>query len=361
MDKQKNKTKDYHRFEEYTKEHQYDSKQQKVTVRFATMKAMLNAAWSIVDLYDYMDKNHLIYAGNPKQTLWFHPLTGHINLRDTMHFVDVNDKLEEQMEYSELTPPEVIRSNSGSYTRDGQNWSLAVLLFEFFYHSDGPYKGIACAMQPFTDSQEEYRWMAEYGVFNMDKKVHDNRPIPGVQDSLMKYWDIFPMVLQDAFMKTFVEGKENPENRLTALEWKKIINQLQTDYIECQCGYKNFIIKFGKNENGHWCCPKCKKIYYIFSNGENEIYLTTDTVIKRNQLYPVQSDNGENIGMVVENTRQKGLFGIKNISDEIWTGLYPDNVQKPIEPGGGIPIWQGLEITLPNGQQWAIQGDGNGK
>ena len=360
MDKQKNKTDEYHRFEEYVKEHQYYKEQQKVTVRFATMKAMLNAAWSIVDLYDYMDKNNLVYAGNPKQTLWFHPLTGHINLRDTMNFMDVDDKIEKQEEYNELTAPEVIKNNSNVYTRGGQNWSLAVLLFEFFYHSDSPYKGIASVMESFINPQDEYRWMAEYGVFNMDKYVSDNRPVRGVQARLMKYWEVFPAVLQDGFTQTFVEGKEHPENRLAAYEWKKIINQLQTAYIDCQCGYKNFIVKFEKNGDGHWCCPKCKKIYYIFSNGENEIYLTTNTVIKRNQMYPQQSDHGESIGMVVENTRQKGLFGIKNISDETWDGIYPDYVQKPIEPGGGIPIWPGLKIILPDGQQWTIQGEQNG-
>lgn len=356
MDEQKNKTEDYHRFEEYIKEHQYYKEQQKVTIRFATMKAMLNAAWSIVDLYDYMDKNNLVYGGNPKQAIWFHPLTGHINLRDTLNFMDVNDELEEE-NYSELTAPEVIQNKSMHYTRDGQNWSLAVLLYEFFYHNDGPYKGIASAMQSFLNPNEEYSWMAEQGIFNMSDESQENRPIRGVQDSLLKYWGMFPSVLQDAFTKTFVEGKKHPEKRLTPYEWKKIINQLKTSYIECQCGYKHFIVKFEKNLEGHWCCPKCKKIYYIFSNGDDEIYLTTDTVIKRNQFYPKESDNGESIGMVVENTKQKGLFGIKNISSETWVGIYPDNMEKSIEPGGGIPIWQGLKIMLPDGQQWKIQGE----
>ena len=51
-------------------------------------------------------------------------------------------------------------------------------------------------------------------------------------------------------------------------------------------------------------------------------------------------------GMVIENRLKKGLFGIKNMSDDVWKAKFPDNSIREVAPGKGVPIWTGLEIDF---------------
>ena len=44
-------------------------------------------------------------------------------------------------------------------------------------------------------------------------------------------------------------------------------------------------------------------------------------------------------GLIVENRQKKGLYGIKNVSQGVWRGFYPDGKIKDIPNGQGIPIW----------------------
>ncbi|MFR5081468.1 MAG: hypothetical protein ACLTEE_01940 [Anaerobutyricum hallii] len=41
----------------------------------------------------------------------------------------------------------------------------------------------------------------------------------------------------------------------------------------------------------------------------------------------------------------KGLYGIKNVSQGVWRGFYPDGKLKDIPNGQGIPIWNGIVLS----------------
>ena len=41
-------------------------------------------------------------------------------------------------------------------------------------------------------------------------------------------------------------------------------------------------------------------------------------------------------GLIVENRQKKGLYGIKNVSQGVWRGFYPDGKIKDIPPPGFI-------------------------
>ena len=51
-------------------------------------------------------------------------------------------------------------------------------------------------------------------------------------------------------------------------------------------------------------------------------------------------------GEVIENRLKKGLYGIKNLSRQPWSALFPDGTVKTVGPGKGVPIWKGLKIDF---------------
>ena len=346
---------DFWRFDEYTNEIQRVVNQRQTTLRFISMKAMLQAAKDIVDMYSKWETQNLIYLGDPRKTFYFDTKSGKLDFRGENKVAGYGYLVPKGLELSELIAPEIVNGTVDTYSRDTQHWTLAVVLYEFFYHNDGPYKGAESLMRVFYSADEEYRWMAKNGIFNMEDNTRRNRAVHGVQDRLDKYWWIFPEILRDIFTQIFVDGKEDCKKRIGTEKWKIVLNQVENRYLECSCGYKGFVEGFPVNEDHHYMCPKCNQTFYQFSNGLHAIYLSSNTIIKRNQIYPEFFEDDARFGIVVENTKQKGLFGVKNVSNEHWLGMYPNGLKKDVAPGGGIPIWQGLELTFAGGNKWVIK------
>lgn len=346
---------DFWRFDEYTNEIQRVVNQNQITLRFTSMKAMLRAAKEIVNMYSKWERQNLIYLGDPRRTFYFDTKSGELDFRGENKVAGYGYLVPGDLELSELIAPEIVNGIVDSYSGNTQRWALAVVLYEFFYHNDGPYKGAESLMKVFYSVDEEYRWMAKYGIFNMEDNTRRNRAVHGVQDRLDKYWWIFPQILRDTFTRIFVEGKEDCKKRISTEEWRIILNQVENRYLECSCGYKGFVEGFPVNEDHHYICPRCNQTFYQFSNGLHAVYLSTNAVIKRNQIYPECFEDNSQFAIVVENTKQKGLFGVKNVSSEHWRGRYPNGIEKDIGPGGGIPIWQGLELMFADGNKWVIK------
>ena len=340
MDKKANGG-NFWRFSDYVEEVSQIVNQNKLTLKFATIKAMLKAAKDIVNLFDNWEKQNLVCLDNLKTSFYFDMQSGELDFRSKNMIVGYGYQASGNIQIDEMTASEIINGSETTYNVYTQRWKLAVVLFEFFYHNDGPYKGADSMMRVYYSKDEEYQWMAKEGIFNMEDEYCKNHTVHGVQDRLNKYWWYFPEILRVCFTQTFVSYKENPQGRFSAYDWKIILNQVESEYIDCICGKKGFAEEFLNKEKRQHICPRCGRNFYRFTDGCSDIYLSTNTIIKKKEIYSKIPDDDTPFGIVVENTKQKGLFGIKNISNEGWLGKYPNGDIKEIVPGGGIPIWQG--------------------
>ena len=66
-------------------------------------------------------------------------------------------------------------------------------------------------------------------------------------------------------------------------------------------------------------------------------------------------DKDKVTGLIVENRQKKGLYGIKNVSQGVWRGFYPDGKIKDIPNGQGIPIWNGMSVRFELGEEWNLR------
>ncbi len=349
--------KDYYSFEDYANENRVLRDGNEITVRFADIPAVLEAAWKLVKFYKALYDQGAFFPGDLKKSIYFHAKTGERMFDDFDKVRKFGGKVYAEDRFHEYRAPELILGETDTYTQETENWTMAVYLYELFYHSGGPFKGFSSMLENFFDQEEEYRWMAEKGIFTMEENLCENRPVHGVQDRLIKYWELYPEELRQCFREIFVEGKKDVSLRKTPKEWQMVLNRLKTQYLMCTCGKKGFVSEFEKTKEGHYRCPVCGKIYYTFESGENRIYLSNDTKLMQWQLNPKDTENNTCIGMVVENKQRKGVFGIKNMTQEEWTGIYPGGEVRPIVPGGGIPLWQGLGITFKEDCVWGIKGE----
>ena len=61
---------------------------------------------------------------------------------------------------------------------------------------------------------------------------------------------------------------------------------------------------------------------------------------------PGSDDFSTVVGEVVENKIQKGVLGIKNMSDKVWKVKMPDGSIHEVGSGKGFPLWAGVSADI---------------
>ena len=185
----------------------------------------------------------------------------------------------------------------------------------------------------------------------MEPGEEENIPVKGIQDKLIQYWNEYPEILQKMFQKAFLDGGRLRELRPTEVDWKQLLVRMAMDYKSCHCGFHGFSYRLLQKENGTLACPKCGKIYYPLTNGLDRILLAEGEKLYECQTGRNPMDKDTVTGLIVENRQKKGLYGIKNVSQGVWRGFYPDGKLKDIPNGQGIPIWNGMSVRFELGEE----------
>ena len=157
------------------------------------------------------------------------------------------------------------------------------------------------------------------------------------------------------FQKAFLDGGRLRELRPTEVDWKQLLVRMAMDYKSCHCGFHGFCYRLLPKENGTFACPKCGKIYYPLTNGMDRILLAEGEKLYECQTGRNPMDKDTVTGLIVENRQKKGLYGIKNVSQGVWRGFYPDGKIKDIPNGQGIPIWNGMSVRFELGEEWNLR------
>ncbi len=375
----------------------------KKPVYFESMKAMLRGAFHFVSLFGKWHSQGLVYGSSDPSYFYFALSDGEMYFNGEDMLVKEGRKTDgEKMTVNEFLAPEILLSmkdkeeagkkdessltgiwgagesprkgpepgeellqperTEETYGGCGDSWGLetdwyfmSVFLFEYFYHTGSPFEGKDMVNHCFLSPYEEEVYRADQGVFCMEPGDHGNEPVRGIQDRLIKYWDVYPERLQKIFQRAFLSGGNLSDLRPTELDWKQIIVEMMVDYQVCPCGFQSFSDKLEKKETGILVCPGCGRIYYPLSDGLNRILLC-----EGGELYECQTgldplDFDTVTGTVVENRRRKGLFGIRNMSDGFWRGFYPDRTTREIHKGQVIPIWEGMTLAFERGENWTLR------
>ena len=243
--------------------------------------------------------------------------------------------------------PEVMRGEARPDTLTDQH-SLAVVLFKLFMRHD-PLMGKAYVSSVCITEEAEKRLYGDNPVFIFDPDDQSNSPVPGVHPNPIKLWPYYPQYIQDAFIKSFSQGMKKPASRLTDNEWQNILIRLRGEILTCQCGYENFASSIKKHlHNNTFQCPRCKSqcSYPMALTVKN----TPVFLFPGNKLYKCHTERDSDDytteqGNVVQNKNNRGIWGIKNLSDVSWRYSVDDS-DKAIPPGGVAIVQDGSKIEF---------------
>ena len=345
------------------------------TAYFSSMEAMIEGAFQFVEYFEKMHREGKVYCSDTPESFRFSLKTGKMIYKGegfrNVSPGETEPKTEEQedakdipisVDISEFLAPELLELpemeknlTEQSFTVETDYYFMAVFLFEYFFHTGSPFEGKKMVNRCFLSPLEKEQFRARQGKFCMDIGENDNTPVKGIQDKLIRYWKEYPDILRKMFQRAFLDGGILCELRPTEVDWKQVLVRMAMDYRNCGCGFHGFSYKLVRQDNGTFACPKCGKVYYPLSNGMDRILLAEGEKLYECQTGRDPFNKDKVTALIVENRQRKGLYGIKNISQGIWRGLYPNGSIKEIGNGQGIPIWNGMMLRFESGEEWSLR------
>jgi len=313
-------------------------------VQFATVKAQLDACLNIVDAFQ---KLHIIgysYQDMNDGNFFIDPKTGKVQIADTDN-VSPNGTLTGVAGKSGYMAPEIMEGDSAPNIGTDA-FSLAVCLFILIF-MNRPFEGKWYLSCPCDNDAGFARKLNGYGaVFIMDRKNDCNRPVPGIHDNVIKRWPIYPILLKQAFVRTFGRmAMTDCTYRLIDRQWRNILLQARSELVKCpKCGHETFVYPPSPN-NCVWCKTEFER-FPIIKVGRFTIPMLDDQKIYKCQV--TKSDDLHEIAAEVKKKWLSDTLTVKNCMDDMWIVKKPDGETVMVEKGESIEVENEIVIRFGN-------------
>lgn len=246
--------------------------------------------------------------------------------------------------------PEVVR---GEVPPSSQTdlYALAVVIFRML-HLQHPLQGQKEYDVVITDYETELDLYGTNPVFIYDPIDATNRPVKGKKDMADAYWPYYPQRIRDKFTEAFTTGLHDPHSRIRETIWIKELSHLKSQLYYCySCTKQVFYAKDQVNEKN--ICPNCQNAITVMPPrlkiGENIVMLPHDAKLYANQIHEDRLlDHDELYAQVEIHPNHPSVWGLRNMSNEVWRYLKKDGSLKEVYKGDVVPIVHEQEIIFGN-------------
>lgn len=234
--------------------------------------------------------------------------------------------------------PEIVRGEKApdKYT---DRYSLAVVLFRLLLRGD-PLEGSRVLKSVCLTEEAERRHYGYEPLFVYDPDDDSNRPVRGVHNNIIKFWQIMPDYIKEAFEFSFTVGLNEPQKRLIEKQWLDLLKKMRGEIVACSCGIQNFLPAMKTDEDGKLVCPCGNHFAKPLSLvGEKNRVLLFDGA-------KIFDENANACAEVVRNKKNPALWGLKNLTESEWNYTLPNGTEKTAASGGAVPIFVGTKFAI---------------
>lgn len=334
--------------------------------QFSDFSAIVNAALQICASFKQLHSSGFSYQDMNDGNCFINTTTGDVLICDNDNVAPNRQNLGILGTAGYMAPEIVNPDMDIRPDKYSDRFSLSVLLFRMLFKNHPLEGNLVDPDDPSGENMNDILWRKP--IFIFDPKDSSNRPNVAIHGIAAKKWPIYPPFIHDAFIKAFDKSVMNcngvgREDRPFETDWCKEFTHLRNSITVCpKCKKETFFPM--KNQSG--VCMRCKEQIHRPS----VLVLTKDTsktipLYKGSKIYIYEIDEMhgdftiENIkhvvGEVVENKKQPGLYGIKNLSDFPWYRHTPGGRDETIEPGDGVVIAKDNIIKFGTFSEWMIQ------
>ena len=234
--------------------------------------------------------------------------------------------------------PEVVRGDSLP-DRHTDEYSIAIILFRLFFHGHPMVGQESHYMRSSLDLSDKEVDMMIYGTqphYCLASKSNINPIDPDKDRDVFRLCLTYPMVLMNAFERVFTDGVNNPLDRLTATEWRKVLLSVR-DHLVMINGKERF---YGRRID----CELPKECRILKYKRGDEVFCMPGKILYSYHFDEFSSDYKHPVGKIIETTKD-GVIGLYNASGKdihfLLQGHHGICADK-----GRIPLFKGMELRI---------------
>lgn len=314
-------------------------------VKFHSITSVINAALNIVNGFRELHRMGYSYQDLNDGNFFINPINGKVLICDNDNVAPYGENLGIAGKCRYMAPEVVLGNKLPSVHTD--RFSLAVALFLLLFSSH-PLEGKKTTVPCMTEALEKKFYGSE-PVFIFDPKNKENIPVRGIHNNAIKLWPLYPQFIKDAFIKSFTEGINSENARITETAWQKLFIRLRDEIIICSCGCENFF----SPDIASIHCMDCKKqivlpLFLKVKNYKIALY-------PKNKIYECHT-NADNdnynkpTGEVIRSKSNPAIWGIKNLCNNVWIITMPDGKQNEVKQSEVVKILRGVKIDFGGNQ-----------
>ena len=309
-----------------------------------------------IELADSFLKLHslgLCYSDISFGNIFFDPASGEISICDNDNVAVDGKSISGVMGTPRFMAPEIVREETVP-TINSDLYSLAVILF-YLLMIHHPLEGAREREINCLDLDAMETLYGSDPLFIFDPKNRENRPIPGIHDNALIFWNFFPVYIQDIFTRAFTHGLRDATERVRESEWRTVFSRLRDQIFYChKCGAENFLSDESDLpgpivEQDCWFCQVTMAPPLRMRMGNHTVVLNQDTVLYSHHVdVNRRNDYSEIMAEMVPHPRRPDVWGLRNVSPQVWMSIPPTGESVEVPTGRSVSLVTGLRIRFGN-------------
>jgi serine/threonine protein kinase len=311
-----------------------------------TFRTLTTVALQLADSFLELHSRGLCYSDISFGNIFLDPDTGEISICDNDNVAVDGEGRSGVLGTPRFMAPEVV-AGSAWPTIQTDLYSLAVILF-YTLMVHHPLEGRRETEIDCLDLDAMQKLYGKEALFIFDPDDESNRPVPGVHDNALLFWNFYPRYLRQPFLRAFTAGLRDPGARVRESEWRTVFTRMLDQIFYCpHCESENFLCDEGDlpgpyPEHACWSCHKNLAPPLRLRIGHQTVVLNQDTILYPHHLDPNRrNDYSEAMSEVVPHPKRPDVWGLKNLSQGVWTSL-------PVA-GGSVKVPHDRSVSLVPG------------
>lgn len=307
-----------------------------------SMRALLTVGTKLAAAFLDLHSEGLCYRDISCKNVFFDPVNGDVRICDNDNIgpVGVDGGVAGTADFM---APEIFRQECRPSDKTDR-YSLAVLLFMMLYVGH-PLNGKREAKVRCLDGFAKKRLYGTDPLYVFHPTDDSNAPVQGKHDNLIAFQKIYPKVIKDKFLQSFVEGLVHPDRRVRESEWLDTFFSALDSIWMCSCGAESFYEPSDVfNPKSCWSCMASMTLPPRIKLNTTTLLLTPDTRLLGRHV----GDRGSaaQVGKVVPSHTPRGRLGIQNVSTDTWNLIKPDGSVVDVTPMKTVLVANGYKIQF---------------
>jgi hypothetical protein len=318
-----------------------------------TFRTLTIAALELADSFLQLHSRGLCYSDISFGNIFFDPDTGEISICDNDNVAVDGESVSGVLGTPRFMAPEVVREETTPNIATDL-YSLSVILF-YMLMVHHPLEGSHETEINCLDLEAMKRLYGADALFIFDPRNRANRPVPGLHDNALTFWNFYPGYLCDIFTRAFTDGLGDPGARVRESEWRTVLTRMRDQIFYCNhCGAENFLSDAGDlpgptADQECWACHKIMSPPLRLRLGHHVVVLNQDTVLYAHHVDANRrNDYTQIMAQMAPHPKRSDVWGLKNVSAQAWMSHPPVGQPVEVPAGRSVSLVSGLRLRFGN-------------